>query len=217
MNRSCSLLLGHWLLLSLPLLLLLPMLLLIWGDETAIDLACRIHRLENPGVKAVFSAISDWGNPLLYTLGAWGLVSAWRRGDTRSVRHWLTFAVLQILLSFLLVRFFKIALGAPRPDAPDRMARPLTFQAAYHAMPSGHTAEVTGTTTALALAAPARRKTVLLGCALALMAFSRIYLSWHSPSDVFAGWLVGSLAGLGAPFLADVSWRGVARRLRGTA
>ncbi len=218
MTRLCPRrLLGHWLLLSLPLLLLLLGLLLVYGNEAALDMACRIHRDVHPGTKAFFRALSDWGNPLLYLLAAAGLALAWRRGDRPRLRYWLTFAVLQLLLSFLLVRLLKTALGAPRPDAPDRLPRPWTFDPAYHALPSGHTTEITATATALALAALSRVRTVALGCFAALVAFSRIYLSWHSPTDVFCGWLVGSLAGLAVPFLADVDWRGVWRRQRGGA
>ncbi len=212
---SCRKLAGHWLLLSLPLLVLLAALFLVWGNEAAVDMACRVHRDQHSGVKSFFGLLSNWGNPLLYALAALGLLRAWRRGDRPSCRWWLTFAILQLLLSFLLVRFFKIALGVPRPDAPDRLPRPWTFEAAYHARPSGHTAEITGTASVLALAAPARWKTLCLGCFLALVAFSRIYLSWHSPSDVFFGWLVGSVVGLATPFLAGVDWCGLWRRVRG--
>lgn len=204
--------LGHWLLLSLPLLLLLLGLLLYWGDESALDLACRIHRLNHPDMRKFFGLLSDWGNPALYALAAVGLLRAWRRGDKRRLRWWLTFAVLQFLLAFLLVRLFKIALGVPRPDADDRLPRPWTFASSHHARPSGHTAEIAGTATVLALSSLSNFRTAMLGCFLALVAFSRIYLSWHSPMDVLSGWLVGSVAGLSVPLLADVDWRGLLRR-----
>jgi undecaprenyl-diphosphatase len=38
---------------------------------------------------------------------------------------------------------------------------------------------------------------VIFGCLLALLGFSRIYLGWHHPSDVFFGWALGGVAGFG--------------------
>ena len=198
--------LGRWLLCSLPLLAMLAAIWLLFEDATAADWAFRVHRDENQWAKTLMRAFSDWGNPVLYALAALCLFRAWRKGEKRRVRYWLTFAALQIFISFFLVRVTKIALGSPRPDASDRLFRPMTLDASHHSLPSGHTAESTGTATALALAWPNVAAGLVLGVFIGLIAFSRIYLSWHSPSDVFFGWLFGSTAGIFAAVLADVRW-----------
>ena len=89
----------------------------------------------------------------------------------------------------------KMGMGRPRPEAGETLYRFLTTNSLYHSLPSGHTAEITGTCLALALWRCKKRMSLILGLLVALMGFSRIYLNHHFPSDVFFGWMFGSLAG----------------------
>ena len=65
----------------------------------------------------------------------------------------------------------------------------------YHSLPSGHTAEITGAVLYLVLWLRRSWFSVLMGCVIALVGFSRVYLCEHFPSDVALGWLLGALAG----------------------
>ncbi|EPR44223.1 phosphoesterase PA-phosphatase related protein [Desulfovibrio sp. X2] len=215
-RRDLPVLLGHWLACCLPLLLVLGLLRLSIGSDAAVDVFFRAHRAAHPLLHRLFTLASDWGNLCLYAPAAATLILAWRRGNRPRVRYWLTFAALQFLLCFLVVRIAKISLGVPRPDASNRLPEPWTFDASHHARPSGHTAEIFGQATALTLDRPARWKTLLLACFGTAVAFSRIYLSWHSPSDVFFGLLVGATVGIFCPVLMDVDWKGLVRAARNT-
>ena len=57
-------------------------------------------------------------------------------------------------------------------------------------------------TASLALHAPALLWPLTLGLALALMGASRLALGAHHPTDVLGGWVLGSLGGLFARWLA---------------
>lgn len=187
--------LGPWLLASAPMLLLVAALWLALGSESALAHACKLHRAAHPDFAALLKIVTDWTNPLLYLPLVWMLVRAVRGGDTDTRRFVLTFAALQILVAVLAVNLLKVSIGRARPSE-DPGFSPFSLRAAHHSMPSGHTVEATGTVTALALWRQGTCTALILGGVLALLAFTRIYLGWHHPSDVLAGWLLGSATGL---------------------
>jgi undecaprenyl-diphosphatase len=106
--------------------------------------------------------------------------------------------LIQFAVCFGVVTLVKVALGRPRPMADGGFYNMLSFDHFYHSLPSGHTAEIYGAVTPLALWFRRKPLTLLLGLAAALVAFSRIYLYQHYPSDVAFGWLFGGYAGSAA-------------------
>ena len=74
------------------------------------------------------------------------------------------------------------------PDAPRTIEAPTTSS-----FPSSHAAMSAAAALALGQAVPAAR--VPLRVAALAMAYSRVHLGVHHPSDVAAGWLLGSVTG----------------------
>lgn len=181
------------LLFSLPLLAPLAVVGLTLGDQGAAQWFPLV-RQEHPGLTLAMELLSDWGNALFYPLYAALLWQGLRRRDARLVRLALAYLGIQLLVSFLCVRLLKIAIGRPRPDVGG-LYQPLALDSGHNSLPSGHTSEIYGASLPLGLLArPAVG--LLFSLLAAAVAFSRIYLSWHHPSDVFFGWLLGTLAGL---------------------
>jgi undecaprenyl-diphosphatase len=142
----------------------------------------------------------SWGNPafsLVYAAILLRGLTARSRGRTALA---LAYLAGQILVSVLLERLLKIAIGRPRPDVGGPFA-PWSLDAGHHSLPSGHTQEITLQAMPLArragsvLAAPWPGP-LALGLFVALMGFSRVALGWHHPTDLLAGLAVGSLGGL---------------------
>ena len=124
-------------------------------------------------------------------------------------------AALQLIVAVggaeLCVEIVKPILHRARPD----VVEPLS-QAFGYAFPSGHTTTSTALYLTLAMIlAPwlERRARVMLaivfGLLILLIGFSRVYLGLHSPSDVVAGFVLGSLWSLAVRRLLPASprWR----------
>lgn len=62
--------------------------------------------------------------------------------------------------------------------------------------PSGHTLEAFAMATAFTLLLPKRKKPALLFLWASLVAYSRMELGVHYPSDVFAGMVIGVFLGI---------------------
>ena len=198
----------RWLLASAPLVCLAIWVWATLGDGETAATYFQEWRHADPGLTRTMKTVTDWGNKVFYAGYGALLLWGWRTGRRHFVRLALAYAAAQVLFSFLLVNAGKIAIGKPRPGV-DGLFSPFSLEAKHHAWPSGHTAE--GTCSSLVPALLARAPWGWLVCALAgaymaAMGFSRMYLGWHGPSDVLAGWLVGSFAAW------SVSWFYSARR-----
>lgn len=123
------------------------------------------------------------------------IIGAWSRNRTRS---WAVLARLALSLggAIALYNLIKPLVGRPRPHVGQLVAT-----ATGYAFPSGHatqTAAVTVTLAAIAAALTSSwpRKVALWSAAALvclLVGFSRIYLGVHWPTDVLAGYALGSL------------------------
>ncbi|HMM39052.1 MAG TPA: phosphatase PAP2 family protein [Desulfovibrio sp.] len=199
---SWSRILLGWLRFSWPLLLVLLVLWLAFGgNEAAVEAFFRAHREANSGLAAVMRGITDWSNPPFYAVYAWLLWRGWREKRPDLTRLALAYVAVQLVVSLLAVRGLKMLIGRPRPDAGP-FFEPMTTDPGHHSLPSGHTTEITGATLPLALRSAGRLIPPALALLTALTGFSRVYLGWHHPSDVFFGWLLGSVAGLAIHLLA---------------
>lgn len=186
---------GHFLLVSLPLFAVLAALYAIFGTDLETVSVFRMHKWQHLEFQSLVRFVSDWGNPLLYLPFLAILYRGWKQDDTRRKRYVLVWVLVQLAICFLLVNLTKMALGRPRPETGGEFYQMLTLDPHYHSLPSGHTAEITGSCVALALWLGRRRTSLFLGLVVAMVGFSRIYLNMHYPTDVFFGWLFGAFAG----------------------
>ncbi|WP_022660735.1 phosphatase PAP2 family protein [Paucidesulfovibrio longus] len=185
-----------WLLVSGPLLLVLLLLGIRFGfDEHAVFAFFRTHRQAHPDFAAVFQFFTDAVNPAFYGVFLFLLIKAWKEKRPGLKRFVLVWIAVQLAVSLLAVRGIKSIIGRPRPGE-DPFFQTMTNRPSYHSLPSGHTTEAATTCTALGLRLGRTLPSLALGLLLALLGFSRVYLGWHHPSDVFFGWALGGVAGL---------------------
>jgi len=156
----------------------------------------ELLRARWPEFAAPLRFLSDWGNVIFYPVYAgmlaWGIVR--KRPDL--ARFAWVYLVVQLLISFALVRLLKITLGCPRPDAEGLfgLCLPFSLDAGHNAVPSGHTAEVVGAALPLVMCLKPLWPALLAGGFIAIMAYSRVFLGWHSPVDLAFGLAFGGYA-----------------------
>ncbi|MBG0790880.1 MAG: phosphatase PAP2 family protein [Desulfovibrionaceae bacterium] len=194
--------LKHWALYSAPLLLMLAAVWLACGSEAAVAEFFKDHRAAHPVLKTCMKALTDWSNPVFYAGYGAALILAWKSGNRQRVRFILIVLAVQAVVAGLAVHFLKQTIGRPRPGQGEWFD-PLTTRGAQHSLPSGHTTEIVGWSLPLALRLRRYLPTAALSLFIGLLGFSRVYLGWHHPSDVFFGWLLGSFGGLSAMVIAD--------------
>lgn len=204
-----------WLALSLPLLLVAAGCFALIGGEAATAQYFAQWRAQNADAAFWLKLYTDWGNAAFYLVYAGVLLAGLARGRRELTALALGYLAAQLLVSLLAVRVLKMSIGRPRPLVGGDFL-PFTALGSHHSMPSGHATEFTLQTLPLALRCRSLPGPLLLGLALGLMAFTRIALGWHNPSDVLAGWALGTLGGLLAQYLAGrIAWRlNGGRRLR---
>lgn len=192
----------HWVLASVPLLAVLSVIFFSFGSEQEVALFFKEHSAAHPQLKAVFKFLTDWSNPLLYGVYAWLLFSAIRTRNTEQRRFVIVMIIMQLIVGLVAVNFLKHMIGRPRPGQ-GMFFEPLTTRGSYHSLPSGHTTEIYGWVLPLIFRQHQLWFTGCLGLFAGAVGFSRIYLSWHYPSDVFFGWLLGSVTAYATWTLAN--------------
>lgn len=200
--RSSSL--THWAAYSAPLLILLALIWFSFAAEADVAIYFKAHREAHPYLKGLMQLITDWSNPLFYGFFGLMLLNAYKSGNREKVRFVLLLVVVQTLTAGLAVHFLKATIGRPRPGQGEWFD-PLTTKGSQHSLPSGHTTEITGWSLPLVLRYKLPWLSILFGLGIGLVGFSRIYLGWHHPSDVFFGWMLGSFGGFATTILAASS------------
>ncbi|MDR2419530.1 MAG: phosphatase PAP2 family protein [Treponema sp.] len=164
--------------------------LYFWG----IDLIKAIQTIESPTLTVLMKAITTLGTEMFYLPILLWLF--WCIDEKKGIRCMLLF-----LLSAALNAFMKDLLKQPRPFNFEP-ALGLAFESSY-GIPSGH-AQLSLTfwgflaswLTARTNVRFARRCWLVWACAIGivlLIAFTRLYLGVHFPTDILAGWLLGIL------------------------
>lgn len=146
-------------------------------------------------------AISYWGDFAQYNLGLAALI--WATGYVRRSRWLQRLAVATVIaatLAGLTCNVFRFSLSRPRPraNAEDGLYgfRGTVQGWNYHSFPSGHTATAFGTSTPLLVAGgPAGAVVTLFSSSVA---WSRLSLQQHFPSDVLVGAMLGLIYGTAA-------------------
>jgi len=196
--------LKHWAVYSVPLLILLAVLWLGFSSEADVAIYFKDHRIAHPALNGLMQFITDWSNPVFYVFFAVMLLNAYKSGNRENVRFVLILLAVQVVVAGLAVHFVKSTVGRPRPGQ-GIWFDPVTSRGSYHSLPSGHTTEFTGWSLPTVLRYKLPWLTALLALSIGLVGFSRIYLGWHHPSDVFFGWLLGSFGGFTTTIIAASS------------
>jgi undecaprenyl-diphosphatase len=196
--------LTHWAIFSAPLLIMLAIIWFCFASESNVAIYFLDHRTTHPALSGFMKFLTDWSNPLFYGIFGVMLFNAYRSGNREKRRFILILLAVQLLIAGLTVHFIKATIGRPRPGQ-GQWFDPLTTRGAQHSLPSGHTTEIVGSSLPLALRYRLPWLTVLLSVFIGLVAFSRIYLGWHHPSDVFFAWILGSFSGFTTTVIASSS------------
>jgi membrane-associated phospholipid phosphatase len=161
-----------------------------WG----IALIQGIQGIQSPGLTALVKIITTLGTELFYVPAI--LLIFWCVDEKKGAR--LGFIV---MLSAFINGFFKDLLKQPRPFALEPSVG-LAFEPSY-GIPSGHAQLSLCFALPLALwlggsrfgKSPKQAAAIRLGAALfvLIIAFTRLYLGVHFPTDILTGWLLGGL------------------------
>ena len=177
----------------LPLSLTIALLWLMVGPDSSVVDFFSVHREAYPGLTRFMQIITTWAIMLLFILYALLLLSAWRNKNT-SIRNFVLCAAAGFLAALILCEVCKTAIGRQRPLTGDGFV-PFSFTDANRSFPSGHTTRIVASALPLAQQYGVVLLPLALGCLVALVGFSRIYLGWHYPSDIFGGIIAGSIGG----------------------
>jgi undecaprenyl-diphosphatase len=181
----------------LALVTVLALILFVWlarevtrGDAMRLDTPIReaVHARSSPPLTAMMRGVSLIGSEVV--LVPIGVILVWRLVAAKRRRAAVVFGV-AALGAEALDQIMKLLFYRPRPEPFFGLASPIT-----HSFPSGH-AMVSCCffgVLAMILAARepsrARRISIFAAAAIlvALMGFSRVYLGFHYPTDVLAGY-----------------------------
>jgi membrane-associated phospholipid phosphatase len=137
---------------------------------------------------ATVSKVGDW--PSHFVAGLIGLGIAWRRGNKKWMRIFLSMLI-ALSVAGVVGRGIKIAAGRARPSVSAQdVWEQHRFSSKYHAFPSGHVAASTGFFGVLIFT----RRRIGLACLPIpiVIGFSRMYVGAHYLSDVICAAILGT-------------------------
>jgi Membrane-associated phospholipid phosphatase len=191
------------------------------GSGDAVYAYFTATREANPALTTCVELFSDGALFVFYPVYAFFLYRGIRNKKPEDIFFTLSYIVAQILIAALLCRVVKIAVGRPRPMTGGPF-QPFSLGWGYQSFPSGHTGEIIGSSMPFIWRYNWARPLLTLFCfgfLIAAVAFSRIYLGMHHPTDILGGLVFGSLSGYVSWVLCKVlltRWRELLpRRIRG--
>jgi undecaprenyl-diphosphatase len=170
----------------------------VWSflRDADISLFLRINgEWTHPWLDAFFPWLTDINQSRVAVWGALPVALAWwfYAGRGKAVRVFLAMALAVALCDALSHRFIKPLVHRARPEKAGVSVVLRTRSHGGYSFPSNHAANSFSGATVLGLAYPAWRIPALL--IAALVAYSRVYVGVHFPSDVAAGAALGMLIG----------------------
>lgn len=107
--------------------------------------------------------------------------------------------LISFILNLILVNIIlKISVGRPRPYEVVNFTNLLINHLSDNSFPSGHTSYAASFATIIILLAKSQALKSYIGTIAILIAFSRLYLYVHYPTDVLAGAIIGVLLAIAA-------------------
>ena len=171
-------------------------------EELELAILHSIEALRAPVLDAAMSMLSLAGS---YSL-VWLVIAAALR-TRKTTRQAGVAAVVTVALAETIVALLKPIFMCPRPFLVDPSVTLIIDPPGDWSFPSGHAAAACACAVAIAVTLGARRWRIWLPIAAlaTLMAFSRLYLFVHWPTDVLAGAVLG--AGVGT--IVGLTSRGI--------
>ena len=199
---SCKDILLHYLVVFMPTIILCAVLLAIFPTERDTTLFFEQYRKGAPLFTYLINLYTLSANWLFVAYFTLIFILGFKKKDPKKKQLFFAYICMQIIVNFFVVAVFKVAMGRPRPHTGLEEFQFFSFNTENHSIPSGHTTETASATSGLALYYKKIAISILLATLTFLMAFSRIYLSQHRPTDVLFSLFIALFAGLFMNYLA---------------
>gem|GEM_PF-1554543 len=204
----------------LPVILMLCGMQAFIGPEAAVFAYFAEVRNACPNWTKSVELFSDNVLFIFYPVYLFFLLRGMRNKKSEDIFFSLAYVAAQVCIAALLCRLVKIAVGRPRPMTGGPFV-PFSFGWGYQSFPSGHTGEVVGSVMPFIWRYGRAFPLALslgFGILVAAVAFSRLYLGMHHPTDIWGGLVFGSLSGYASWALCNAlltRWRHrLPRRIR---
>ena len=201
---SCKDILLHYSIVFIPTIILCVVLLFLFPSEQNITLFFEEYKKNVPLFTYCINMYTLSANWLFFAYFVLIFMVGLKQKDHKKKQLFFAYICTQIIFNFFLVAVLKVAIGRPRPHTGLEEFQFFSFNSENHSVPSGHTTENASITSGLALYYKKIAISILLGTLTFLMAFSRIYLSHHRPTDVLFSLFIALFAGLFMNYLAGL-------------